>query len=120
MAKGKATVFFCKECGYESSKWMGQCPGCREWNVFVEEPIVKKKSGMSNGKQEFVKPVKLNDINIEETTRLKTGLRELDRVLGGGIVAGSLILVGGDPGIGKSTLLLQVCKNVASQDKKVL
>lgn len=120
MAKGKATVFFCKECGYESSKWMGQCPGCREWNVFVEEPIVKKKSAMSNGKQEFVKPVKLNDINIEETTRLKTGLRELDRVLGGGIVAGSLILVGGDPGIGKSTLLLQVCKNVASQDKKVL
>lgn len=120
MVKGKATVFFCKECGYESSKWMGQCPGCREWNVFVEEPIVKKKSGMSNGKQEFVKPVKLNDINIEETTRLKTGLRELDRVLGGGIVAGSLILVGGDPGIGKSTLLLQVCKNVASQDKKVL
>ena len=120
MVKGKATVFFCKECGYESSKWMGQCPGCRAWNVFVEEPIVKKKSGMSNGKQEFVKPVKLNDINIEETTRLKTGLRELDRVLGGGIVAGSLILVGGDPGIGKSTLLLQVCKNVASQDKKVL
>ena len=99
---------------------MGQCPGCREWNVFVEEPIVMKNSVMYNGKQEFVKPVKLNDINIEETTRLKTGLRELDRVLGGGIVAGSLILVGGDPGIGKSTLLLQVCKNVASQDKKVL
>ena len=114
--KGKDTAFFCKECGYESAKWFGQCPACREWNTASEEPVAKTKTAkgkgvpvhiVSDGKNE---PSKLADINTKETDRMSTGIKELDRVLGGGIVAGSLVLVGGDPGIGKSTLLLQMCK----------
>ena len=114
MAKAKANVFFCQECGYESSKWMGQCPGCRAWNSFVEEPVVKT-SGKSAGKlgSGTAKPVTLDEIETSETERISSGMAELDRVLGGGIVPGSLVLVGGDPGIGKSTILLQVCKNLA-------
>ena len=122
MAKAKTTAFFCKECGYESAKWMGQCPACKEWNTFVEEPIVKKESS-SSGKirlTERRKPVALSEISIEEKDRISTGYQELDRVLGGGVVGGSLVLVGGDPGIGKSTLLLQVCRNLASNGQKVL
>lgn len=121
MAKAKATAFFCKECGYESSKWMGQCPGCREWNTFVEEPVGKKEP-VSGRKTPLVKirPSRIEEINIEEQDRIRTGYPELDRVLGSGIVAGSLMLVGGDPGIGKSTLLLQVCRNLAAQGQKVL
>ena len=114
MAKAKSNVFFCQECGYESSKWMGQCPGCRAWNSFVEEPVVKS-SGKSAGKlgSGTAKPVTLEEIETSETERISSGMAELDRVLGGGIVPGSLVLVGGDPGIGKSTILLQVCKNLA-------
>ena len=114
MAKAKSNVFFCQECGYESSKWMGQCPGCRAWNSFVEEPVVKS-SGKSAGKlgSGSAKPVTLEEIETSETERVSSGMAELDRVLGGGIVPGSLVLVGGDPGIGKSTILLQVCKNLA-------
>lgn len=114
MAKAKSNVFFCQECGYESSKWMGQCPGCRAWNSFVEEPVVKS-SGKSGGKlgSGTAKPVTLEEIETSETERVSSGMAELDRVLGGGIVPGSLVLVGGDPGIGKSTILLQVCKNLA-------
>ena len=122
MAKAKTTAFFCKECGYESAKWMGQCPACKEWNTFVEEPIVKKESSPS-GKirlTERRKPVALSEISIEEKDRVSTGYQELDRVLGGGVVGGSLVLVGGDPGIGKSTLLLQVCRNLAANGQKVL
>ena len=122
MAKAKTTAFFCKECGYESAKWMGQCPACKEWNTFVEEPIVKKESS-SSGKirlTERRKPVALSEISIEEKDRVSTGYQELDRVLGGGVVGGSLVLVGGDPGIGKSTLLLQVCRNLAANGQKVL
>lgn len=129
MAKAKATAFFCKECGYESAKWLGQCPGCREWNTFVEEPVGKKEavskrgigaggeSSMMGGK---VKPSRLSEIHLDEQDRMRTGYDELDRVLGGGVVKGSLVLVGGDPGIGKSTLLLQVCRNLASFGQKVL
>lgn len=115
MAKAKSNVFFCQECGYESSKWMGQCPGCRAWNSFVEEPV-GKVSGKAAGKNLFSgeKPVTLEEIETSETERLSSGMAELDRVLGGGIVQGSLVLVGGDPGIGKSTILLQVCKNLAA------
>ena len=123
MAKGKATAFFCKECGYESAKWMGQCPGCREWNTFVEEPVVKKKSrGISEitSMGVRVKPSPVSEISLDEDDRLKTNIEELDRVLGGGIIKGSLILVGGDPGIGKSTLLLQTCKNLADDGRRVL
>lgn len=117
MAKGKnVTVYFCQSCGYESSKWMGQCPGCREWNTFVEETLEKKMAGklksVAGGNQDL-KSYKLSEIDMQEKERMKTRFPELDRVLGGGIVPGSMILVGGDPGIGKSTLLLQVCRNLS-------
>lgn len=100
---------------------MGQCPGCRQWNTFVEELTVKRDSlgGRSNPLKR-AKPSLLSEISIEEKDRVSTGYKELDRVLGGGVVGGSLVLVGGDPGIGKSTLLLQVCKNLAAQSQKVL
>ena len=114
MAKSKKTVFFCQECGYESPKWLGQCPGCKQWNSFVEESITTssvKNYGAVIGKKS--EPVSLKQITITEEERLSTGMKELNRVLGGGIVNGSLTLVGGDPGIGKSTLLLQVCRNLA-------
>jgi len=118
MAKNK-TVFFCKECGYESAKWMGQCPGCREWDTFVEEPVVKKSINKAGSK--IVKePELISNIKMEEEIRLGSGIGELDRVLGGGIVPGSLVLVGGDPGIGKSTLLLQMCREIVLKNKKVL
>lgn len=120
MAKTKATAFFCKECGYESAKWMGQCPGCREWNTFVEEPVGKKESAGKRVPMSKTRPSLLSEISVEEGDRISTGYGELDRVLGSGIVAGSLVLVGGDPGIGKSTLLLQVCRNLAGQGHKVL
>ncbi len=123
MAKGKAvTVFYCQNCGYESSKWMGQCPGCREWNTMVEEKATSAVRGNGNGvhKREAARPSCLSEVSIQEESRMQTHMDELDRVLGGGIVPGSLTLVGGDPGIGKSTLLLQVCRNLAADGKKVL
>lgn len=123
MAKGKTTAFFCRECGYESAKWMGQCPACREWNTMVEEPVAKKTGASPSGvRTPLIKsrPALLSEISVEEKDRVTTGYRELDRVLGGGVVAGSLVLVGGDPGIGKSTLLLQVCGNLAAGGQKVL
>lgn len=120
MAKGKTMIFFCKECGYESAKWMGQCPSCKEWNSFVEEPVRKNSTAARIGSRDFVQPTVLSEIKTSDENRLTTGMKELDRVLGGGIVKGSLILVGGDPGIGKSTLLLQVCRNISDADKKVL
>ena len=116
MARGKkTTVYFCQSCGYESSKWMGQCPGCGEWSTFVEESIEKKAVGKGRGSLagEDLKAHKLSEIEMLDKGRMPTGFAELDRVLGGGIVPGSLVLVGGDPGIGKSTLLLQVCRNLA-------
>ena len=120
MAKAKTTVFFCKECGYESGKWMGQCPACREWNTFVEEPVSMRTPAGKKQAAVHTKPALISEISVEEQDRIKTGYPELDRVLGGGVVAGSLLLVGGDPGIGKSTLLLQVCRNLAARGQKVL
>lgn len=120
MAKGKANLFFCKECGFESSKWLGQCPGCRQWNTFVEEPAKPKNSVVPKTGIEALAPMRLDEISTNEEERVTTGIQELDRVLGGGIVGGSLILVGGDPGIGKSTLLLQACKNLTESGHKVL
>lgn len=121
MAKGKnITVYFCQSCGYESSKWLGQCPGCREWNTFVEETVEKKTAGKLKsvaGGNTDLKSYKLSEIDMQEKERIKTRFPELDRVLGGGIVPGSMVLVGGDPGIGKSTLLLQVCRNLADAMK---
>lgn len=118
--KVKETAFFCKECGYESSKWLGQCPGCREWNTMVEEPVAGKKKPDSRVGTGREKPALLRDIQTDDDERLSTGFKELDRVLGGGIVRGSLVLIGGDPGIGKSTILLQICKNLADKGKDVL
>lgn len=123
MAKAKKTAFFCQSCGYESAKWMGQCPGCKEWNTFVEELPVDKPAGggRSAGRTaQKAEPVALREIDLKEDARASSGLAELDRVLGGGIVEGSLVLVGGDPGIGKSTLLLQMCRNLAQKGMKVL
>ena len=122
MAKGKTTVFFCQNCGYESSKWLGQCPGCREWNTMVEEKVSGKSSGTrgnaAGGKA--AEPVSLAEVDLGERERMTTHMAELDRVLGGGIVSGSLTLVGGDPGIGKSTLLLQVCRHMVADGHKLL
>ena len=130
MAKARTTAFFCKECGYESSKWMGQCPACKAWNSMVEEPVSKPAGSqaglgrLASGSQKSpvpaARPSLLSEIDIEEQDRISTGFGELDRVLGDGIVAGSLVLVGGDPGIGKSTLLLQVCRNLAGAGQRVL
>lgn len=125
MAKSKnATAFFCQECGYESSKWMGQCPGCRAWNTFVEEKVVtgKKVPGGAAGSSALREAAlsRISEVSMSGEERISTGIEELNRVLGGGIVPGSLTLVGGDPGIGKSTLLLQVCQKLAAAEKKVL
>ncbi len=153
MAKTRATAFFCSECGYESAKWMGQCPACRAWNTMVEEPvafqtaksagkrglgaaagILGREGSSAPGKNPAgrsglagtasglgaVCPKSLSEIELGREERADTGFGELNRVLGGGIVKGSLVLVGGDPGIGKSTLLLQVCRNLAAGGQKVL
>ncbi len=124
MTKGKtATIFFCQNCGHESAKWMGQCPACREWNTFVEETVSRTErktaggTGRPGGPSE---PCVLSEVTVQEENKLLTGIGELDRVLGGGIVQGSLTLVGGDPGIGKSTLLLQVCRNLSGAGHSVL
>lgn len=115
---GKITSrFVCKDCGYESAKWLGKCPGCGNWNSLVEERGPKPKVAQSISR---IQPIALSDITNAPLYRLASGMAELDRVLGGGIVPGSLILLGGDPGIGKSTLLLQVADAVAGGDKKVL
>ncbi|MDF2512076.1 MAG: radA [Herbinix sp.] len=118
MAKNK-TVFFCKECGFESAKWLGQCPGCKAWDSFTEEPVLKK-SNKPAGIKVTREPELLSNIKAEAELRLCSGIEELDRVLGGGIVKGSLVLVGGDPGIGKSTLLLQMCREIVNKSRKVL
>ena len=123
MAKIK-TKYVCQSCGYENPKWLGKCPECMKWNTFVEE--IEDKSSKSNYRETFVidkssqKPVNINSITIKHEERFSSGINELNRVLGGGIVRGSLVLVGGDPGIGKSTLLLQVSESVAQSGKKVL
>jgi DNA repair protein RadA/Sms len=119
MAKKITTVFFCQECGHESSKWMGQCPACKHWNTFVEEKVSSTSSGTAK-KGDIPKPTSISDISMHEDERMTTGIAELDRVLGGGIMHGSLTLVGGDPGIGKSTLLLQMCRLLSNNGRRVL
>ena len=120
MAKIK-TKYVCQECGYETSKWLGKCPECTKWNTFVEE-IEEKKSQ----KEVFIinksihKTCKYKFHRNKRRRKIFNMIDELDRVFGGGIVKGSLVLVGGDPGIGKSTLLIQVSRNVAYSGKKVL
>lgn len=119
------TTYICNECGYKSPKWLGKCPGCNSWNT-MEETLVtpeKKTSATKSLVRESTvsarMPKKIGEVKIGYETRYNTGLRELDRVLGGGLVEGSLILVGGDPGIGKSTLLLQICEKMG-EEKKIL
>lgn len=119
MAKSK-TVFFCGECGYESAKWLGQCPVCKAWNAFSEAPAIKKGGSSLKPSVAASLPIKIKDVSLESDERVTTGISELDRVLGGGIVKGSLVLVGGDPGIGKSTLLLQMCAKLSDKNVSVL
>ena len=109
--------FVCSECGYESSKWLGRCPGCSTWNSLIEETVNQPKN---HPLQPITHPIPLQEITQDELHRMPTGNSELDRVLGGGIVPGSLILLGGDPGIGKSTLLLQVASDLARSGQKVV
>lgn len=116
MAKNK-TVFVCNNCGYESPKWMGKCPACGEWNSFFEEKVITSKSSNGKTNKERVKPIELSKIEGKETTRVSTGFDELDRVLGGGLVNGSLVLLGGEPGIGKSTIILQICNKIKTAGK---
>lgn len=124
MAKLKnKTTFFCSECGFETAKWLGQCPVCKAWDTFTEAPKAVITSGVgqssiAKGKQNLL--LKLSEVKSDNEERMLSGIGELDRVLGGGIVQGSLVLVGGDPGIGKSTLLLQMCRLLADAEKKVI
>ncbi|MBM3245233.1 MAG: AAA family ATPase, partial [Candidatus Omnitrophica bacterium] len=115
------TIFSCTSCGYQTPKWLGRCPDCNNWNTFVEEdfeqPSAKSKERVSLYKEE---PVLLKDVKAAPDARIKTGMPELDRVLGGGIVNGSVTLIGGDPGIGKSTIALQVSNQISKFDKTVL
>ena len=119
MAKGKKTLYFCQNCGHEETKWLGQCPACKEWNTFVEEKVSVTKSSTVKLNTNDSEILPLSKIKSDDHIRINTSIGELDRVLGGGIVPGSLVLVGGDPGIGKSTLLLQVCRNL-SESRAVL
>ena len=126
MAKAKETPFFCKECGFESPKWSGQCPSCKEWNTMVEAPAAPKTKGvMRKGIAAGIitgdaKPSTMAEVSAAEEERVRTDIGEFDRVLGGGIIKGSLVLVGGDPGIGKSTLLTQICKSLSDKGIDVL
>ena len=108
----KDTVFFCSECGYKSSKWLGKCPDCNSWNTFNEEKLIKDSKTKKYTVVSNVKPLKIDEVPVNKELRITTGIKELDRVLGGGVVIGSVNLVGGDPGIGKSTLLLQMCRKI--------
>ncbi len=116
----KKTKFVCQECGYESPKWMGRCPGCQKWNTMVEELDNTAGSGTSTSKTKREKATPITQVEKLEQPRSDTGIRELNRVLGGGLVPGSFILVGGDPGIGKSTLLLQATHELAKRGLPVL
>ncbi len=115
------TVFSCQTCGFQSPKWLGKCPDCNTWNSFAEEDysasMGKEKENISFYRDE---PVRLKDVAVEQASRTSTGIAEFDRVLGGGIVAGSVVLIGGDPGVGKSTIALQVSNQLTKQGKTVL
>ncbi|PEC48348.1 DNA repair protein RadA [Bacillus sp. AFS096315] len=124
MAKKNKTKFVCQSCGYESVKWIGKCPACNEWNTmveFIEQPASSRRLTFNtNATVEGTKPISIMEVEIGTETRIETSFDEFNRVLGGGIVLGSLVLIGGDPGIGKSTMLLQVSSQLAKKDHKVL
>ena len=109
------TVFCCSECGYESPKWMGKCPQCGTWNSFAEFTPVEQPTGKHGLRSSNTQPARITEINLDDEQRLSTGMEELDRVLGGGAVLGSFVLVGGEPGVGKSTLLLQICGSMCRE-----
>ena len=111
------TVFVCNECGYESAKWLGKCPACNSWNTFFEEKISAKVENGKKAKKIQEGPKPLNSYVGQDAKRTSTGYKELDTVLGGGLVKGSLVLVGGEPGIGKSTLILQLCDKIKEEGK---
>ena len=122
MAKLK-TTYVCQNCGAVQAKWMGKCPECNEWNTLVEEVVEKQSASKSSLSQNYTPkntPVTLSNVAGIETVRFHTGIKELDQVLGGGIVKGSVVLIGGEPGIGKSTVILQVSGILSKQNKKVL
>jgi DNA repair protein RadA/Sms len=111
------TIFLCQSCGYKSPRWVGKCPDCGTWNSMVEEKVTKHRATRSSQK---VSAVPLKDVDVTDEDRITSGIKEFDRVVGGGVVKGSVILVGGDPGIGKSTLLLQISEKIATQYEKIL
>ena len=122
MAK-KKTMYVCQSCGYDTAKWLGKCPGCGQWNTMVEEIVREEKNqsrGLSLGLSESSRPCPISQVAVEDLPRMTPGSQELDRVLGGGIIPGSMVLIVGDPGIGKSSLTLKVCANEAAMGKKVL
>ncbi len=115
------TVFSCQTCGYQSPKWLGKCPDCNSWNSFVEEDYSVNPSKIKERTSLYKDvPVLLKDVQVTEAVRIKTQISELDRVLGGGIVMGSVVLIGGDPGVGKSTISLQISNQLVKQGKSVL
>lgn len=114
------TIYVCSECGYETVKWMGKCPSCGEWNTLLEETVKKNSKTSVSYDKKTQKSEIINNVSLEQKERLDCGFNELNRVLGGGIVYGSVNLLGGDPGIGKSTILIQICKSLADKEKKVL
>src|SRR6186713_1985991 len=120
MKKSSGTVFTCQNCGYQSGKWLGKCPECGEWNSLVEERARKPAGGRNGFALRDVKAVAFNEIEPQDDLRVSSGEPEFDRVLGGGIVPGTLVLIGGDPGIGKSTLLLQVADRLSASGTTVL
>mgnify|MGYP003319784216 CR=1 FL=1 len=110
MAPKSKTMYICNQCGYESAKWFGCCPGCSEWNTMEEELRTPQQQKSTRNATKSLIAQTINEIDADDEIRFKTGMGELDRVLGGGIVKGSLVLLSGDPGIGKSTILLQICQ----------
>ena len=117
MAKNAKTIFVCNECGYESAKWLGKCPACNSWNTFFEQKIEKISENGTKKIREKIEPKALNTYKGQDVSRISTGFFELDRVLGGGLVKGSLVLLGGEPGIGKSTLILELCDKIKGEGK---
>ena len=121
--KKKKTAYFCQECGSESPKWIGRCPDCGAWNTMVEELIpveVTMRKGLSLGLSCGQEPVPIAEVDVEEAPRFSTGSGELDRVLGSGLLPGSLSIIVGDPGVGKSSLTIKMCANVAKSGGIVL
>lgn len=122
MKKHAGTVFVCQECGYQAPKWMGKCPDCAKWDTLVEQVAEKSRQGRATDRFSLIQndPVPMNSIQLDDDNRMLTGINEFDRVLGGGLVYGSLVLIGGDPGIGKSTLMLQALNGLALSKYRVL